>query len=466
MDAPHISLMCSKLERVESGACRRLIVNIPPGYAKSHIFSRVFASWFLMRNPRKEFGLLSYGDSLAEEHSRAARGLFDFWSPQITGYGMSKDTKAVNRWTVGLERGRSGGGMLACGIGSSVTGRRFDIGLVDDPFKSLEDAGSEVGRERVWDFYRSVFRSRLRKDGAIVVVQTRWDKQDLSGKLLKMMDSGGREQWEVLKFPALALEDDVLGRAPGDPLWPDMYSLDDLLDAQDTVGPFLWAAQFQQEPESAEGKLFKRAWLLDFDVEGDHYVLHGRDGDLRYHKGQTLVFQTVDTNGSASTSSDYFVVSTWAVCPDCELLLLGVFRDRIGVQDHLSALQSEYVKWSPAYQCVENRTFGTNLIAAGLAVGLPIVETPADVDKVTRSTTMMAKYKSGRVYHRFGAAWRDVVDGELLEFPGGRHDDFVDTASDAGIQSVLLGGSLLEAPRTGGKVREGFELGLYEDWVR
>lgn len=466
IEGAHIDLICEHLEAVERGEILRLIVNIPPGYAKSYLCSRCFPAWVLLRHPEWEFLLTSYGDDLAQEHSAAARQFYTYWAPKMTGATVDQRSQAVDRWLVDAGPAHLGGGMRSCGIMSAVTGRRADIAVVDDPFKNWAEANSRARRRAVYENYQSAIRNRLRPRGRIVIIQTRWDKRDLTGTLEAEMRAGTGEQWTVLRLPARALENDPLGRRPGEALWPEFYN-DAELDAMElSVGHFFWMSQHQQEPEEPEGKLFKRDWLLYFDMEGDYFALHGRDGDIRYHSSECVTFQTVDTNGSSKTRSDYFVVSTWALCPGGELALLAVFREQLSVDEHLAALQAAYAEHLPGCQFVENKTFGTNLIAGALAVGLPVYETPAEVDKLTRAITILSKYRMGMVYHRASAPWLGDIEHELLEFPGGAHDDFVDTASDAGIQSVELGGGLFEMPVVGGETRVGSEFGFYEDNLR
>lgn len=466
IEGKHIDAICEALESVERKECLRLIINIPPGYAKSYLCSRCLPAWILLRHPDWEFLLTSYGDDLAEEHSAAARQFYTYWAPKITGATVDQRSQAVDRWLVDAGPSYLGGGMRACGIMSAVTGRRADIAVIDDPFKNWKEANSAATRESVWQNYRSAIRNRLRPKGAIVVIHTRWHKDDLTGRLLREMQDGTGEKWQVLKLAARALENDPLGRPIGEALWPEFYDDGELDAIERASGHFFWMSQHQQEPEEPEGKLFKRAWLLYFEEEDGWYVLHTRNGDVRYHKSECVVFQTVDTNGSKSTSADFFVVSTWALAPGGELLLLSVYREQLSVAEHLSALQDCYFEWLPGAQFVENKTFGTNLIAAALAVGLPVFETPAEVDKLTRAVTILAKYKSGTVFHRSGAMWLPDIEHELLEFPGGSHDDFVDTASDAGIQSVQLGGGLFELPALGGDTRVGSGFGLTETDLR
>jgi len=462
IEGSHIDLICEKLEAVERKEMLRLIINIPPGYAKSYLCSRCFPTWVLLRHPDWEFLLTSYGDDLAEEHSAAARQYYTYWAPQITGASVEQRSQAVDRWLVDAGPAHLGGGMRACGIMSAVTGRRADIAVVDDPFKNWKEASSAAHRDTVMQNYRSAIRNRLRPKGAIVIIHTRWHKDDLTGRLLEEAAAGTGEQWEVLKLAARAMVDDPLGRLEGEPLWPEFYNEAELDAMEKATGHFFWMAQHQQEPEDPEGRLFKRDWLLYFDKEADYYCLHGRAGDVRYHEAECVIFQTVDTNGSKSTSADYFVISTWALCPGSELLLLDVYREHIGVEDHLTELTAAYELWHPGCQYVENKTFGTNLIAAALAAGLPVYETNVEVDKLTRAVTILSKYKMGMVYHRAKAKWLPAIEHELLEFPGGRHDDFIDTASDAGIQSVELGAGFFELPTVGGAKRVGTKLGADE----
>lgn len=468
VEGKHLDLICDHLEAVERGDIKRLIINIPPGYAKSYLCSRCFPAWLLLRHPEWEFLLTSYGDDLAQEHSAAARQFYTYWAPKITGAQVSTASKAIDRWLVDAGPAFLGGGMRACGINSAVTGRRANVAVIDDPYKNWAEASSAAFRDTVMNNYRSAVRNRLLPGGRLVLIHTRWHKDDATGTLVNEMVSGLGEEFTVLKLASRAGEDDPLGRAPGQVLWPEFYDDSDVTELQKSLSatPFFWDAQHQQEPSNPAGKLFKRSWFLYFEVEDAYYVLHGRLGDVRYHEGQCIVFQTVDTNGSSKSSADYFVIGTWALCPGGELILLDLFRERLSVAEHLGALQDAYEAWRPASQYVENKTFGTNLIASALAVGLPVAECSADVDKLTRSITILTKYKNGSVFHRKGAQYVEVVENELVEFPGGHNDDIVDISSMAGIESVEFGSGMFELPSLGGDKRVGSTFGIEQSYLR
>ncbi len=463
VEAKHLEYLCERLEAVERGEVKRLIVNMPPGFAKSFIVSRCFPVWLLMRNPMIEFLLNSYGDDLAEEHSAAAREMYEHWAPQITGKSVDTRSKAVDRWLVHVGGGRMGGGMRACGILSAVTGRRADIAVVDDPYKNWKEASSQTHRDMVYAAYLSCIRTRLKKGGRIVLVHTRWHDDDLTGRLVRAMEEEDGEKWEVVTFPAVASENDILGRSPGDPLWPGMYDAEELdnikkgvsAGADGQIGSgYFWDSLYQQQPRKMEGKMFKRDWFRYFWEDGDFYVLGGEDGEYRYHKSECATFQTVDVAATKEQENDYTVCSTWTLCPGSELLLRGVYRERIKTTEHLSMLWEQFLRWYPGSQFVENKTFGLNVIQAGIVEGLPIIAVPADMDKVSRSLLMQAKYQNGYVYHLRNAPWLTPIENELLDFPG-KHDDFVDTASIAGIQSVELSCGLSAMPSVGGSERLG-----------
>lgn len=459
VDAPHLDYLCNRAESVADGRLRRLVINIPPGYAKSWIFSRCLPSWFLMRHPRAEFMLLSYGDDLATEHSSAARSMFGEYAPLMTGSGMAKDSKSVSRWMVDMGDGKRCGGMTSCGIGSSVTGRRADLIVVDDPYKNWDEANSESVRDRVWDAYRSVIRSRLRPGGRIIVIQTRWHKDDLTGRLLT---HAGGMKWELCKLPARAVAGDMLGRVPGEALWPAMYNDQELLEIEGDIGPVFWACQFQQAPEEPEGRFFRKSWFRYWYMDSGDYVLLTDEGEVRYSSGECVTVQTVDPNLTDSVSSDYFCQAAWALCPGGEVLLLGVQRERIETTAHVDEVISFYDRWTCSCILLSKRSSGMNLFQELDDLGYPLEEVVEDVSKLSRSIVVMRKYRRGQVFHLRDAAWLSDIEGELKEFPGGRNDDFVDNASAVGIYSSRIGFGMSDGIVSGGVQRVGSTFGLRE----
>ena len=252
-------LLIEKLEAVARGDIDRLMVLMPPGSAKSTYASVLFPAWWFCRHPRSAVIAASHNGELAEKFGRLVRNTVN-QNADMLGYSISADNKAAGRWET-----NAGGEYYATGAGGSITGRRADLAVIDDPVKSSEEVGSEDAREKIWNWYRSDFYTRLKPNAKIVLIMTRWNEDDLGGRLLAEMANGG-DQWDVLCLPALATaNDDPLGRAFGEPLWPEWEGAEELARKQTALGPYFWAALFQQVPQPPGGAFFAEA---DFLVDG------------------------------------------------------------------------------------------------------------------------------------------------------------------------------------------------------
>jgi len=395
----------------------------------SEVVSKKFPVWFLGRNPDKEIIISSYSAELAFDFSRIARDTFKEWGPKIFGVEISKTLSSVERW--GLQDHR--GGLTAAGVGGPITGRGAHVAIIDDPVKNWEEAQSDIIREKIWDWYRSTLRTRLAPNGAIVLVMTRWHEDDLAGRLLKQAEKDG-EKWDVISLPALAEENDILGRKVGEPLWPERFSLEEIESIKAALGNHMFTALYQQRPQPAEGGLFKKQYFKHFTIENDYYVL---DGNRYIHKNHCWIFQVCDPAISTKETADYFVLQTWAVTPESDLLLLDNIRTRIEGPDQVDLIVNNYYKWKPAYVGIEKVAYQTALIQMVLRKGIPIRELEPDKDKWARAQPLAARYENGKVYHLSGAEWLNDFENELLMFPNGTHDDQVDAAAYAALEMFV-----------------------------
>ena len=404
---------------------------MPPRHGKSEVVSKKFPAWYLGRNPDKEVIVSSYSADLAYDFSRIARNTFREWGPKLWGLSLAGDSGAVGRWGVRDYRG----GFVAAGVGGPITGRGAHVAIIDDPFKNYEEAASETIREKVLNWYKSTLRTRLAPGGAIVLVMTRWHEKDLAGELERAMAEDG-EQWEIIDLPALAKENDILGRQNDEPLWPDRYSLSELEAIKTALGSYLWAALYQQRPSPAAGNKFKRAWFRYFEIIDGQGVLHtpGEEEETkRFPLNRCWCFQTCDPAGSTKTSADYFVLGTWLVTPHKDLLLRDIIRVRLEGPDQPKLFEQGYQRWNPKLQGVETKAMGLTLFQTLRRKGLPIIDLKAEVDKETRALPVMARMEAGTVYFLKNAPWLGSYEDELLMFPKGEYDDQVDVTSYAGI---------------------------------
>ncbi len=265
-------LLIGLLQQVADGQLTRLIVCCPPRAGKSALVSRLFPAYWVSRHPELFCAIASYSAELAYAHSREARHYY-----RSTGHALSKDSAAVGNWLTPQR-----GGCIAAGVRGPFTGKGYNLGIIDDPYKGPEDAKSALQRERLIDWLKSVWFTRAEpgqsSDGqwlpaAQVVVQTRWDHQDMIAWLLAQESEENPEHWTVLNLPAIAEPISIAmpipptctrvpdWRQPGEPLCPERVPLEVLQRIRTRLGSYWWNALYQQRPSPAEGLLFRKDWI-------------------------------------------------------------------------------------------------------------------------------------------------------------------------------------------------------------
>ncbi len=426
---PHVRLLGEKLAAAAKGEIRRLLVSMPPRHSKSETCSHYAPAWFLGKYPDKRVILTSYEADFAASWGRKVRTLLEDYGFDHFGLKLSRDSSAADRWDIAGYQG----GMFTAGVGGPITGKGFHLGIIDDPIKNAEEAASETIREKIWDWYLSTFYTRQEPGAAICIIMTRWHDDDLAGRVLERAKETG-EHWEVIDFPAIALEQDILGRQPGEALWPERYPVKELEQIKTTLGGYHWAALYQQNPQPEGGSLFKSSEFRYFRNGDGYYILNREGKHVMVPWEDCWRFQTVDAAAEEKKQNDYFVCATFAVTPANDLLVLNVFREKAETTKHRDIMFQQYNRWAPAFQGVEDVTYGKNIIQECLKSGLPIKKLKADKDKVSRARNIQARYQSGKVYHLLGAPWLEDFENELLRFPTGKHDDQVDPMSYAGIE--------------------------------
>ncbi|MFY1686483.1 phage terminase large subunit [Plantactinospora sp. WMMB782] len=298
--------------------------------------------------------------------------------------------------------------------------------IVDDPIKDLEQARSEVYRERAWRFWQAVAVPRLGPGAKAVVIQTRWHEDDFAGRLLAHdgdARNGGR--WRVVSIPAIAEDDDdPLGRRPGEPM-VSARGERDWAAIRKGVGEYVWSSLYQQRPAPAEGGLFKRLWWRYYSRLGDRIHLGNRVADLR----DCWRFATIDLANSTRTSADYTVIAAWARTVDGDLVLLDMVRAKIGDEQHFAQVRPLVERWQLDTVFVEGSQYGTTLVREAANSGTPITAIQAEQDKFSRALPYSAWVSSGRVWLPAGAMWLDTWVEEHASFPAARNDDTVDTGS-------------------------------------
>jgi predicted phage terminase large subunit-like protein len=414
----HIEAIAYHLELVRMGKIRRLIVNVPPRSLKSTICSVAFPAFVLGRDPRKRLIAVSYGADLANMLGNDCRAVMQSaWYQRLfpgTRISRVKNTENELRTT-------QHGYRLATSVGGTLTGRGGEFAIIDDPLKP-QDAYSDSKREAANDWFGNTLLSRLddKRTGAIVVVMQRLHLDDLAGRLSRSFDD-----WTVLNLPAIAEHDEQIPigegryhfRKEGDLLHPEREPMSVLNSIRAQLGSDVFAAQYQQNPVPSGGNMVKRHWVRRYD-------------DVPNRTPPTHVLQSWDTASKEGGQNDWSVCTTWYVV-DGKFYLVDVLRGRFDYPTLKARAIAHAQLHRPTKILIEDTGVGTALVPEIRDLGFTAVAVPVEHNKQTRMSIQSGKFESGQVFFPNRAPWLEDLETELFAFPGSRHDDQVDSISQA-----------------------------------
>ena len=415
----HLWAIAHQLERVRRGECRRLIINLPPRSLKSTAVSVAWPAYLLGHDPTTRIICASYSRELAYKLSNDFRSVVGadwyravFPSTRISGFKDSQDE---------VEFGARGF-RLATSVGGTLTGRGGDIVIIDDPLKP-SDALSEAQRGGVNQWFANTLLSRLddKRRGAIIIVMQRVHMDDLTGFVL-----GQGADWTVLSLPAIATHNEqipLLGggmhhRREGDVLSPEREPLDILKDIRRQLGSDLFTAQYQQAPIPPGGAMIKRAWVQ-------------RWSELPPLPERWVVIQSWDTAMKGGPDNDWSVCTTWVRATNDRWFLVHVWRGRVDYPSLKAQVQAHANAWQPTQVLMEESGTAIGLLQECRFVVRGLIGVRPDRDKVSRLAIGSAMFEAGQIFFPERADWLPELEAELFAFPGGRHDDQVDSISQA-----------------------------------
>jgi predicted phage terminase large subunit-like protein len=403
--AKHHKFLFKHLHRVTTGTCRRLMIFMPPRHGKSETVTIRYSAWRLEQNPALNIILGSYNQKLANRFSRRIRRIAEERVP------MSKDRKAVDEWETS-----DGGGVRAVGVGAGVTGFGADLVMIDDPVKSRSEAESKTRRDNTWDWYTDDIYTRLEPKGSVVLIQTRWHEDDLAGRLKKAAANDG-DRWDIVSLPAIAEEDDPLGRNVGKPLWAKRFDLKALERIRRQQGSYSFNSLYQQRPVAREGNAFKREWF-------ETIVSRAPEG-LSWARGYDLAVAT-------HSKADYTASFRCAFDREGNLYIADGFRRRIEYPEQRRYVIERVASEDNTMHGIEKALHGQALVQdlrrETRLRGRGVQAIRIDSDKFTRALGWSALAEEGKVRLVQGTWIDDFVD-EICSFPDGEHDDQVDAVS-------------------------------------
>jgi predicted phage terminase large subunit-like protein len=409
---PHHEKLARIFEEIAAGKKKRVVVNIAPRHGKSELISYLAPAWFLGKYPHKKVIMASHTADLAVNFGRRVRNLVssDSYKDIFPAVELQADSKSASRWGTNFN-----GEYFAIGVGGALAGRGADLFIIDDPH-SEQDA--KQGRADVflpaWEWFQSGPIQRLMPGGAIIVVMTRWSKLDLTGQIVNhMVKNEDSEPWEIVEFPAIL--------PSGKPLWPEFWSIEELLQKKASLDVRYWNAQYLQQPTSEEGALIKREWWNIWEKDDPP--------DCEF------IIMSLDAAQEANTRADYNALTTWGVFFNEEvnnynIILLNAIKKRLEFPELKKLVLEEYKDWEPDAFMVEKKSNGAALYQELRRMGVPVGEfTPGKgQDKIARVNAVSDLFAGGVVWapeHR----WAKEVIEECNDFPSGANDDLVDSTT-------------------------------------
>jgi predicted phage terminase large subunit-like protein len=396
----HLAELVESLDEMEHSVRQkrvvpvRVCVEVAPQFAKTKTISLALAR-FLARNPTRRNGYISYSMDRAREISQDVRG----YTMEL-GVPLAPGEQKQHRW-----RTEQGGGLIAAGIGGALTGERIDgVMIVDDPYKDEKDADSLLYRERVWNWSETVMRTRLHPGACVLIVHTRWHRDDVIGRIRERMETGKLTGWRFVSRPAILPN--------GESLWPEHRPISFLEDIRREIRERAWWALYMQQPIPDGGAVFGPATTCDLD-------------DVPTVGAESV---GIDLAYSPKSTADESAAVALRRGHDGLIYVIDVWSDRLRPTDGVTAINRFlaqhpgpalwYTSGQESHQMDALRAIGLNRVRA---------ETTSAPKKV-RAMECATAWEKGRIVVPRDAAWSARFLAQVTGFTGlgDRHDDLVD----------------------------------------
>ena len=423
----HHTVLADALDKVRRREITRLLVLMPPRHGKTQLVSRHFPAYLLGKNPNEMVIGCSYSSDLASSVNRDVQRImmteeyqYAFPNTRLNSSNVVSTSKGEElRNSKIFEIVGNDGYYISAGIGGSITGRGFTIGIVDDPIKNRQEAESETFRNRIWEWWTSTFLTRAEGamspggTDAIVVTLTPWHNDDLAARIQKHAKDTG-EEWTVIRFPAILDEEPANDdpREQGQALWPRKFDEAKLESIRKAVGTRDWDGLYQARPSSKEGTLFKRTWWRFYHLEA-----------IR-PKFETWTI-TVDAAFKDLESSSYVVLQVWGKV-GADHYCVHQVRDKLSFLNTCAALKQMCEEYPQVYRkLIEDKANGPAIINALSSKISGLCPRTPKGSKESRAQSIVASVESGNVHLPYNAPWLEDFLDEMSAFPVG-HDDQVD----------------------------------------
>lgn len=416
--AAHHRMILEKLALVEKGELKRLIIMCPPGSAKSTYTSLLFVPHYLANNPGHTLLCFSYSATFAEQWGKKCRNLIAMRQLEL-GYDLKADSRASSEWET-----TNNGRYFCAGAGAGIAGNRAHMILIDDFVGNKEDAFSDAYNEKIWSWFISDIKPRMLPSAAVVIICNHRHHQDLVGKLLETEP----QKWDVISFPFFAEENDILGRKVGDRLWPEWFTEE---QAEDVKKHPEMSGLYQQRPTPESGDFFKRKWIDD--------CMYDPFTELPY-ESELSFYCASDHAVSEEQRADYTCLLPVAFDSQGVIWILpDIFWDRVDTSVSVNAMIAMMKRRNPRIWWAEkgqiSKSIGPFLKEEQKKQRIfnYVEQVTPSREKKARAQAIHGMMQIGMVRWPRGTTWLEQAVREMMEFPVGKHDDFVDALAYIGM---------------------------------
>jgi predicted phage terminase large subunit-like protein len=409
----------------------RLAISMPPGSAKSTYSSIRFAAWHLGRKPNDRWLQGAHTQTFAKDRlGKPVRNMIadPRFREVFPETGLSASSSAADYF----EFVGGAGYYKAVGVGVAVAGYRADIAAIDDPIASREDAESPTIRRKLHEWFMDDFGTRPMPGSPLFVVATRWHEDDLIGHELERLESGVAEHdWTVINIPALAGDNDPLGRQPGEGLWPEVFGTAFFEAKRRGTIPRTWNSLYQGVPTDTEGGVLKSENINRYKTVPEDIMR--KDGQGVHKKVIKRVTLSVDCAEKAKERNDWTAATVWIETTDGRHFLVHAGRARLEFTPLTKWIDTLATEWNVDQVLVVDKGAGTQYIQVRKEKpkGFPVIPmSTMNKSKEFRFDGVTPMFAAGRVlFPEAGNDWIADLEHELLVFPNGKNDDYVDSVS-------------------------------------
>lgn len=425
---PHVKYITEKLQKIVDGEQHFYIVEMPPQHGKSLTITKTFPSYFLMKHPDKHAMITAYSQDLYSQFAESNRRNFSLWSSRLYDLKIGRNTSQTFNIV------NHNGGFYATSVLGGATGMSADLLIIDDPIKNAEEAMSSTIKEKIWNEWLLTFKPRLQKGGSVIVIMTRWQTDDLAGRLLQKSSF----PWEEVKLPAIATDlapgtTDAIGRKNGDPLCAELHSLKELEGNKHDMGTQKFTALYQQSPTMEGGNIFKRDWVNYYVPDRQTMLALGlteKEVSIQPHHFDQQV-QAWDATFKNGKMGDFVAGQTWSKRGANLYLMPGWCHKRLSFTQTLDAIKQQARMYPNANaKLVEDKANGPAILDT-LKSKIPgiVPVSPGADSKAARASAISPVWEAGQIYVPH-PLWHPEIEDyleEIFGFPNMPHDDNVDS---------------------------------------